>query len=260
MNVNSPITTATFTMYIPSLPPKIPYCVCVVSSFPTFQKQLLRSMLLWTGFCEVITCVELYSLRSVYLLSFNLTPWDPSTTSTTLCDSVAFGSCGWVTPPPASSKIHSSVRIADRFLAPTRKAVVNIQLQIFAWTYISISSVTTRGWGCWVTGRYVRTTWEAEKGLPRRCSHQQFWFPRFPVAPHPRLHSVFSLFNTSDSSGGTQSNLICICQWQRMIWYNQQFFMCLFSIYISSLVTCTSVQIICLFFFFNSGYLLNIEL
>lgn len=147
-------------------------------------------MLLWTGFCEVITCVELYSLRSVHLLSFNLPPWDPSTTSTTLCDSMAFGSCDWVTPPPASSKIHSSVRIADRFLAPTRKAVVNIQLQIFAWTCIAISPVTTRGWGCWVTGRYVRTTWEAEKVLPRRCSHQQFWFPRFPVAPHPRLHSV----------------------------------------------------------------------
>lgn len=95
-------------------------------------------MLLWTGFCEVITCVELYSQRSVCLLSFNLMPWDPSTM---LCDSVAFGSCGRVIPPLASS----SVQIADRFLAPTRKAVVNFQVRIFAWMCITISPGTTRG-------------------------------------------------------------------------------------------------------------------
>lgn len=215
-------------------PPNFP-TVCAVSSFPTFQKQLLGSMLIWTGFCEVITCVELCSLRPVYLLSFNLMPWAPSTM---LCDSVAFGSCGRVIPPPAYRKIHLSVQIADRFLAPTRKAVVNTQVQIFTWICVAISSVTTRGWDCWVTGRYVRTTWEAEKVLPRRRSHQQFWFPTFPVAPHPRLHSVFSLFNTSDSSGGTQSSWICVCQRWHMIWRNQQLFMCSFSIYISSLVTC----------------------
>lgn len=203
-------------------PPNFP-TVCAVSSFPTFQKQLLGSMLIWTGFCEVITCVELCSLRPVYLLSFNLMPWAPSTM---LCDSVAFGSCGRVIPPPAYRKIHLSVQIADRFLAPTRKAVVNIQVQIFTWIRVAISPVTTRGWDCWVTGRYVRTTWEAKKcfqgGIPINNSdfqhfqllhilaYIQYSHSLIPVIPAVGLKVVEFAFARDDTWYDVTSSFSCV--------------------------------------------------